>query len=376
MLTLITGAPGAGKSAALVSLIEELAKGRAVYVNGIPELKIPHIELEDLSKWPEVVPDGSIIVGDEIQKWWRPLGPGQKVPTDIQALETHRHRGLDIFIITQGPRLVHANVRALVGRHIHLRDIGFLGRWWYEWPECQDNCANAWKNAPIKKRYKLPKAIFGKYKSATEHIKPIRSFPKMVIVLGVAVVACATLAYYSVMRVKARTESAAHITTPNQLPGLPGGPAGAPAGAPGAPGTPVFLDDRVAFVPRMTVKPESAPAYDSLRVAKVMPLVSAAVCGKKGCKCYTQQGTDAGLTSDMCRTWSADVPFNPYAEPTADPRRGGTVSEVAGGGVGGSGRVEVLPKAGFGVNGARLDGVREPGQGSGQAAAQPVQGRT
>lgn len=150
MITLITGAPGTGKSAALVSLLKELSKGRTIYVNGIPDLKIDHQELEDPTKWIDDVPDGSIIVIDEVQRIWRPRGPGQKVPPDIAALETHRHRGIDFYIVTQGPRLVDTNVRALVGRHVHLRDLGFLGRWWYEWPECADNCSTGWKNAPLK----------------------------------------------------------------------------------------------------------------------------------------------------------------------------------------------------------------------------------
>jgi zona occludens toxin len=312
MLTLITGAPGAGKTAALVSLLSELSKGRAIYVNGIPDLKIPHQTLENPQDWMGEVPDGSIIVIDEVQRVWRPTGPGQKVAPDIAALETHRHRGLDFYIITQGPKLVHSNVRALVGRHVHLRDIGFLGRWWYEWPECNDNCAQAWKNAPIKKRYKLPKAIFGQYKSATEHIKPVRSFPVMVVVAIAALCGTVGLAYYSYTRVMARNATVAPTTQTAQT-----GMQTQTGSPPGQVSAPVFLDDRVAFVPRMTIKPESAPAYDSLRKVVNMPLVSGAVCSKAGCKCFTQQGTNAGLSSDDCKAWMNDRPFDPYTTPQA-----------------------------------------------------------
>jgi len=195
MITLITGAPGAGKSAALVSLLLELSKDRTIYVNGIPDLLIDHQPLEDPSSWPDTVPDGSIVVIDEVQTVWRPRGPGQAIPPDIQKLETHRHRGLDFYIITQSPRLVHTNVRALVGRHVHLRDVGVLGRYWYEWPECSEQCA--WRTAPIKRRYKLPKAVFGKYRSASLHVKPIRSFPWMLAVAIGALLATAGLAYYA-----------------------------------------------------------------------------------------------------------------------------------------------------------------------------------
>ena len=80
MITLITGAPGAGKTSSLVKLLRELAKGRAIYVDGIPELKVPHLPLDDANRWPELVPDGSAVVIDEVQRVWRPSGPGATSP--------------------------------------------------------------------------------------------------------------------------------------------------------------------------------------------------------------------------------------------------------------------------------------------------------
>lgn len=219
MITLITGAPGAGKSAALVSLLLELSKERQIYVNGIPDLKIPHLPLDNPSTWPESVPDGSIIVIDEVQNAWRPRGPGTKVPPDVQALETHRHRGLDFYIITQGPNLVDTNVRALVGRHIHLRDVGVLGRWWYEWPECADNCRTAWKNAPLKKRYKLPKKAFDLYKSSSLHVKPLRSFPMMLIVLAIALIGFAVGAYMIYSSIQSKLAPSAPLPNSSPKPG-------------------------------------------------------------------------------------------------------------------------------------------------------------
>lgn len=312
MITLITGAPGAGKSAALVELLATIFKGRPTYVNGVPELKLPHEDLPDLMVWPDVVPDGALVVGDEVQKYWRPMGPGQKPPDAITKLETHRHRGLDFVIITQGPKLVHSNVRALVGRHIHLRDLGWLGRWWYEWPECNDNCAQAWKNAPIKKRYKLPKQVFTQYKSASEHVKPVRSFPWMLVVAIACLFGTVALAYWAYTRVMARNASVAPAPAPAAAPGAPGAASNAAVSAPAK-----FVDDRIDFIPRMTIKPESAPAYDSLRVVVSMPVVAGAICRGAVCKCVTQQGTDSGLSSADCKAWMENRPFNPYAKPEA-----------------------------------------------------------
>ena len=315
MITLITGAPGSGKSAALVSLLKELSKGRAIYCNGIPDLKIDHHELEDPTQWMRDVPDGSVIVIDEVQRIWRPRGPGNKVPADVASLETHRHRGIDFYIVTQGPRLVDANVRALVGRHIHLRDIGVLGRWWYEWPECSDQCATTWRNAPIKKRYRLPKAIFAEYKSASVHIKPIRSFPTMVVVLLLALGVTGFMAFktYAMISEKINPVAAA---APSQL----GLKATLPTGTPPPPQAPAFIDDRVAFMPRISDKPETAPAYDSMRVVVNMPRIAGVMCFGGECRCVSQQGTVLDISPKTCAQWLERPPFDPYTLPPPPPK--------------------------------------------------------
>lgn len=193
MITLITGAPGAGKTAALMDLLNSEGKRRALYVDGIPDLKLPHIALEKPREWMTAVEDGAAVVIDEVQRIWRPRGSASAVPADVAALETHRHKGLDFYLVTQHPNLLDANVRRLVGRHVHLRDVGLLGRWWYEWPEATN--PEQYRTAPVKKSYRLPKKVFGQYKSASLHVKPVRSVPMPLIVLGVALVLAVFLAF-------------------------------------------------------------------------------------------------------------------------------------------------------------------------------------
>lgn len=341
MITLITGAPGTGKTAALVSLLSALGKNRALYVDGIPELKLDHVSLDDGLKglpdtvvdayskvcvngqkpsganfWPNIVPDGSIIVIDEVQRVWRPRGPGSKVPPDIAALETHRHRGLDFYIITQSPRLVDTNVRALVGRHVHLRDLGLLGRFWYEWPECAEQCSSTWKTAPIKKRYRLPKAIFNTYKSASEHIKPVRSVPWMVAVLMLALVITAALGFKTFSMISSKVAPVATVEKkPDSIGDITARHASADVST-------VAPYDTTLFIPRVSNKPESAPAFDHLRVVVVMPMVVGGLCVGDTCKCITQQGTNAGLSTHECKQWLANPPFNPYQLPAPSEARG------------------------------------------------------
>lgn len=315
MITIITGAPGAGKTAALVMLLQETlaVSGRQIYVHGIPDLLIPHEDLTEPDKWFETVPDGSIIIIDEVQTVWRPRGPGQKVPEHIQKLETHRHRGIDFYIITQGPNLVDSNVRALCGRHIHLRDIGFMGRWWYEWPECADQCRTTWKNAPIKKKYRLPKKIFGQYKSASLHVKPIRSFPKMFIVAMLALVAAGFLTYRAYVSISGKVKSPVSSTS-SVAPGQPGGPPVSQAVRVGP------VDEVTDFLPRTYDRPWTAPAYDQLRKVVSMPTITGAICLDKKCQCFHHHRV-VQVPSAACYQWVLDNPFNPY-EADAMPSAG------------------------------------------------------
>lgn len=325
MITLITGAPGAGKTAALVSMLAGLGKDRQLWVHGIPELKVPHQTLDDPSQWLSTVPDGAVVVIDEVQNVWRPRGPGQKVPDHVQALETHRHRGLDFYIITQGPNLLDSNVRALCGRHVHLRDVGFLGRWWYEWPECADQCRTTWKNAPLKKKYALPKKIFGDYKSSSLHVKPVRSFPKVVLVLGAAVIGLLFLSWQVFHSIKSKVAPAPAPVSNEQKTSVQNGIGrGAAVG---------LVDERVDLVPRLSNRPWTAPAYDALRVVVAMPIITSAICVNDQCECYHQAAL-LEVESKQCREWAEKRPFNPYVpddKPMANNARAGeTPSPVVG----------------------------------------------
>ena len=278
MITLITGAPGTGKTNALVSLLAELGKDRTVYVHGIPDLKIEHQELTDPSTWPDTVPDGSAVVIDEVQTVWRPRGPGQKVPEHVAKLETHRHRGLDFYIITQGPNLVDSNVRALVGRHIHLRDLGILGRWWYEWPECADNCRTGWKNAPIKKRYRLDKAAQQQYKSASIHVKPVRSIPWMLAVMMVAIITVFTMTWFAYKAINARMNPQQAKPATQAAP-MPGGTASAPRSVP------------ASYTPPPA--PEQAPPPPA-------PRLVGCISNKTKCHCFDDTGALVTPPREIC----------------------------------------------------------------------------
>jgi zona occludens toxin len=309
MITLFTGQPGNGKTAAVVDFVrKQLAKVdepdayRPLYVDGLKGLTLEHTPC-NVRNWHNEVPDGAIVVVDEVQRQWRPMGPGQKVPDDIAALETHRHRGIDFYIITQGPKLVHSNVRDLVGRHVHIRDIGILGRWWYEWPEC--SIANAWKSAPIKKRFKLPKAAFSLYKSASVHVKPVRSFPWLVALVAFLVVVVGVGSWYAMRRINERMHP-----TPAAPANVAPGPLAGPSLKASEPISAKTI--RASFTPRIAAQPETAPAYDGLRKVVNMPRIQGGYCQAGQCYCFIQGGLRAPIDAKACYEWLKNPPFDPY----------------------------------------------------------------
>lgn len=318
MLTMFTGTPGAGKTALMVDELSRLYAGRPLFAFGLEGLKLEHHALtkDEVDRWHEVLPEGAVLCIDEAQKVWRPTGPGQKIPASIAEIEEHRHRGIDILITTQGPHLVHKNVRALVGRHVHIRDVGALGRRLYEWPECSESIA--WRSAPIKKAYKLPKRAFSLYKSSSLHVKPQRTFPLALVGAVGAVLATLVGLYLSFGVVKERAQgpqiaNSAPKLHPSQgsTPGFPQGPV--TVARPQPLGAAAYL---VASRPVVPDRPETAPMYDHLRVVVNMPRIMGGFCTlQTGCRCYIQQGLTAPITAEACAQWVRSPPFDPYYQP-------------------------------------------------------------
>jgi len=367
MITLITGTPGAGKTAWTVQELTRLPAQRKVFVHGIPELKIAHepiycrSELCDLCNqakdddevifyshvgpfgplpanrgwpvitgrlyvedWPLWATHGSLIVIDEVQRIWRPTASGAKLGDDISRLETHRHSGLDFWLISQGPHLFHSNVRLLIGKHIHLVSK-WNGRSEYEWPECRQNVTS--RSDAVTRPYTLPKKVFGLYKSASLHVKQSHRKPLAFYGFVCSLALLVVFGYLSYQRVASRssseqvTQSGAGVATA----------AGATAGAHGDGGAPVpdkpkpsagVSEAKVSsfpdFTPTVPGVPESAPAYAELLKVKDVPLLKGCIQSKEKCTCYTHQGTVYPTTAAYCAETIKGHRFNPYWEKTPE----------------------------------------------------------
>ena len=199
MIFLITAVPGSGKTLFVVQLIQKfLSEGRNVYAN-IEGLTIPSVLISP-QDWREC-PDGSVVVYDECQQMFPPDGSGRSTNTIISDLEIHRHRGFDIILITQHPKLLHSHVRRLVGRHYHLfRMFGTETAKVFSRDGHIDVDKPSMLHAQDNYLWVFPKELYGLYKSATIHTHK-RQLPKWMvrglILTGAFVIISTVLIYFS-----------------------------------------------------------------------------------------------------------------------------------------------------------------------------------
>ena len=303
MIELITGLPGNGKTLYTISRVRELAKqsNRAVYYAGIPELTLDWTLIEP-EEWASV-PAGAIVVIDECQKIFRNRSLGSKAPQYVTDLETHRHQGLDIFMITQHPSLIDPVVRRLAGSHRHLiRPFGMSVSTVHHWESVKDNCDKAPARADSNKtKWGFDKSVFGLYKSAEVHTVK-RQLPfrvKMLLCLPIVLVGLAFLAKAYMDKV------AGPVAVPHAAPGThAAAPTAFPLGA-SAPFDPVadaknYVEQRT---PRVDGLAYTAPIYDEITKPVRAPIPAACIqSGRSGekCKCFSQQGTPMDVRFNMC----------------------------------------------------------------------------
>ncbi|MFY9327486.1 MAG: zonular occludens toxin domain-containing protein [Georgfuchsia sp.] len=319
-VTLVTGEPGNGKTALVVKMLTEV-KDRPLFTMGIRDLKLDHQPVPPLKEWtvqrpspedPDLMqswftfPPGALIVIDEAQTVYRPRPNGAKVPDYVAAFETHRHTGVDFILLTQSPGLIDANVRKLLGRHIHIRKT-WLGRRKYDWPRLGDPESSEDKKVAKSSAYKPPKEVFHLYKSAELHTKQPVAIPFYAYALAVAVIAFVGLGVYNYQRMTGRLKKPETTQSPSDK-------------------MPVQLSQSAEghiktkeeyfqqYVPRELGFMHTAPAYDDLTRAQAVPeAIGCYESQRTGCKCLTQQGTTYETTEQVCRTWLAHgAPFKPW----------------------------------------------------------------
>ncbi|WP_354677105.1 zonular occludens toxin domain-containing protein [Cupriavidus plantarum] len=332
VVTLVTGLQGNGKTLFTIDAVKRLAEseGRAVYYHGITELALPWTPLENPEDWPDV-PSGSIVVLDEAQKAYRLRANGAAVPRHVSELETLRHRGISLWLITQHPMLIDNNARRLCGRHLHLvRKFGGQSSMLHEWNAVRENCDKpAGRRDSIKRTFKFPKSVFSLYKSAEVHTVKRKIPTKVLALVPMVAIALGVFGYVGYRKVVKPLEGEGNVETVQKAPHRLGEPLGASGGGQGRGDKPMTTAEYVqAYTPRIAGLDYTAPVYDSLTQPKRVPVPAACVTSKTKCQCYTQQGTKLSVGPEQCAQIVRDGFFMAF-EPDSDARGREHQGEVA-----------------------------------------------
>ena len=301
-ITIVTGVPGSGKTLYTVSeLLRAIAGSRTpavdsegrqveierkIYTN-INGLLLDHDVIDGneehgLRGWHKWVKPGDYIVYDEFQKVWPPRPNGSKVPDDIQALDTHRHKGVDFILVCQHLMNVDRHILGLCDRHLHIRRVGNMSlAVVYEWDHASRSLL--YKNALTKKPWRYPKDAYKLYRSAELHTKQRRKVPGLVWfilfgLVGAAVAAPAAISRISERMDPTRNTSLQQIRQADQVAAAPGA---APVPQPAA-SEPAGLD---------LAKPHQS---DQERFSGCVFRPA------KGCVCYTVHGRLVKADQDVC----------------------------------------------------------------------------
>ncbi len=160
-------------------------------------LNLHFTHFDDPNSW-YLLPKRSVILVDECQQFFPPRKVGASVPRAIGELETHRHGGYDLHFITQDRTLCDANLRKLVGTHVHyFNAFGGNKVTRKQAAKCFD--PNDYHDSKIatKKLIARDKKLYGVYWSAEIHTHKFKLPPAAFIALLCIAVLCYSIYSFS-----------------------------------------------------------------------------------------------------------------------------------------------------------------------------------
>lgn len=239
-----------------------------------------------LRNWQNWAKPGNVICFDEFQKFWPPRPNGSAIPPDIQALDTHRHMGVNFILITQNCKNVDRHILGLVDRHLHVRRVANMPlAVVYEWDHASVNLN--YKNSFTKSPWRFPKQAYKLYKSAELHTKQARKLPGLVwfVLAGLAGAA------YAVPTLKERIS--------DRIGGKP--PAVQKSGiAPGAKTT--YEKDGVTYTVESVTEPAPLPisAASAPVVVATPPAPAGCIVVRSRCGCMDATGQSLQVEPGVC----------------------------------------------------------------------------
>jgi len=304
-ITLRTGLPGSGKSLRTIErILEELEAGTTVYTCNINDLSIKGvIDFPDPTRWREL-PANSVLFVDECQRFFPSRRAGE-VPPHIRAMETIRHDGVRLELMTQRPTYIDAHIRGLVGVHEHLlRRNGKDESQLFRWDEVEDEpkSETARRKADVASYHFRP-SLFQHYKSAEIHTVKRRinwRTKKGAAILSVVALMFAGVAWFFYDSVFAGyTQASEYTTASGDSAATPTKPEARNSDTEDAETDPVLK-----FSPRLAGLPWTAPAYDDFPVMDY-PRAFCMISGDQRferitCRCFSQQATPLDVDDVSC----------------------------------------------------------------------------
>lgn len=324
MIYLRTGKPGSGKTLRTIHEgMQMAATGREVYalnVNGLDHdfTGIKPAPVDHLSEW-QSLPPGCAIIVDEVQLYLPPMASNVKMPDWIEAFTRNRHAGIDLYFVTQHPRLINYYVRELVNYHEHL--VRLEGNMSSARVYYAEGLLDLSKKGPPRdaafKLWRYPADLFGVYKSAEVHTvkRYIPQRLKIAAALAVVTLVAVLVAWSAMGSITGGAE-------PSVVPEV----AAVPEPVVARVVDPVIREPErgrqsvttaeeyaAAHLPLIEGLPWSAPAYLSREVTAEPEIY----CGMTAdrCLCMSEQGTRIYVKPASCRTIAREGVYNPYRRP-------------------------------------------------------------
>lgn len=329
-LYLTTGANGSGKTLFTLRDVRNLQveTSRPVFYAGFTP-KQPLLDFGwqefDPEKWQDL-PDGSICLVDECQKWMPPRATGKPPSWIADILEVHRKRGFDFFFLTQHPLNMDAFIRRAIaapGWHRHMK-ASFMGDTTNElkWTSVMSQPERPGSGASgfVTKR-PFDKEVFTWYESASLHTAkkkvPLRLIAAIAgMFAAVAMAGYVAWGFYQQASGVGAPKPEQPAPAPTSYVSAPSAPSASSGGSERRPMTPAEYS--ASYTPRIQGLEHTAPVYDAMTTPKVVPLPAACVQWTgKGCKCFTQTGTPYRTTDEICVQIVRHGIFLPFEAPPA-----------------------------------------------------------
>lgn len=316
MIRLYTASPGSGKTCLVMEHLIKVVDSRfydEIYTN-IAEIKIMGLKpLPPDADWRLTNPNKEnkkiLIVIDEAQYYDAFMKENRSVKNDIgKDLSTHRHYGIDLWLISQSTKLLNDYVLENVGEHVHLyrpRKKKTVTVYWWSFVQ-RSLSKTAFKDADDMQKWRLNPAMFDLYKStASVTDGKARTSQKVVSTLFVGVGVMILLAIFVNQGVGAfkkmkdgETQTIATVNPAKIVPTAPPAPVPAStpapiavASVPASTPAPVYVDSRYN-------SPPPPVDYEAQRVASVISF------GDK-CTVYNSKGVVLDLPHSDCLDYAS-----------------------------------------------------------------------